>query len=152
MTKYNSLGKFGKDYSNKRYNDRKDDPEFKELKSNQSKRFYKKHTTRVLEKCKKRRDDLRDQVLKAFGPWCANLWNCPIPSEKLDVRSLQIDHINNDGYEDRKKYKGRGAAYYKKVLAHQEDYQLLCPYCNWMKFIKQDKTKAGKKSWVLRRK
>jgi len=56
-----------------------------------------------------------------------------------DYRALQIDHINGDGYKERKS-KGVGQKYIgncntvKKVCKGElKNYQLLCANCNWIK-------------------
>lgn len=71
---------------------------------------------------------LRIKVLNKFGQRCNNP-NCPIPPEKLDSRSLQLDHINDDGWKERSLKYG----IYRKALKDPKEYQLLCAYCNWMK-------------------
>lgn len=81
---------------------------------------------------KPKTEKLKRQVFEKLGNKCANP-NCPIPRDKLDVRGLEIDHVYNDGKEDRKTIR-----YYdqflKKVLADTEgNYQLLCIYCNRIK-------------------
>jgi hypothetical protein len=77
---------------------------------------------------------LRNQILDKFGRKCNNP-NCPIPAEKLDIRSLQLDHINDDGAKE-KKLLGSCYSIYRKALKYPDNYQLLCPYCNWMKRFK----------------
>ena len=74
---------------------------------------------------------LRKEILRLLGNKCNNP-NCPIPPEKMDVRCLQIDHVNGDG---------KGVILYpyklKKVLDEinkgSRRYQCLCAYCNWLK-------------------
>lgn len=53
-----------------------------------------------------------------------------------DIRLLTIDHINNDGYQERK----NKTAYqiYKKIVemplsAARKKYQVLCRNCNWLR-------------------
>lgn len=82
------------------------------------------------------RERYRQLVLKSLGAKCNNP-NCPIPSEKMDLRGLQIDHVNGGGQEQRKKTNYRSYLWYKKIyeeiLEGSKDYQLLCAYCNWIK-------------------
>jgi hypothetical protein len=77
---------------------------------------------------------LKLEIYKKYGGKCSNP-NCPIPRDKLDIRSLQIDHVHNDGYKelhDKSRYSY--LPYLRKVLADiKGNYQLLCPYCNWIK-------------------
>ena len=50
-----------------------------------------------------------------------------------DPRALQIDHINNDGYQERRKFLS-GEQILNKVLEDTENrYQLLCANCNVIK-------------------
>lgn len=70
---------------------------------------------------------------------CSNP-NCPIPKEKLDKRTLQIDHVNGKGNEERRTFTSPYQYYhiiYKRILESSEDYQLLCPYCNVLKRIER---------------
>lgn len=51
-----------------------------------------------------------------------------------DARALQVDHINNNGTEERKIYKGQKM--YRHVLKMKGvGYQTLCANCNWIKRI-----------------
>jgi hypothetical protein len=92
----------------------------------------KNHPEKIREANNKCNAKLRSQVLDRFGRKCNNP-NCPIPSEKLDPRSLQLDHIKNDGWKERALKYG----IYRKALKDSDDYQLLCAYCNWMKRYKR---------------
>lgn len=58
----------------------------------------------------------------------------------MDIRALQFDHINGDGYTDAKRFgKGTGMAY--KGMRYYRDnpeeakskLQVLCANCNWIK-------------------
>lgn len=68
--------------------------------------------------------DLRKAIFALYGAKCAR---CPW----TDPRALQLDHKHGNGSHERK----RLSTYqiYKRVLAHPEDYQLLCANCNWLK-------------------
>jgi hypothetical protein len=89
---------------------------------------------RKIEKRKELYQNLRKKILEKYGFRCANP-NCLIPRDKLDVRCLQIDHVNNNGYEELKQfYCTTNPKFLKKVLDDTEgNYQLLCAYCNWLK-------------------
>ncbi len=60
-----------------------------------------------------------------------------------DKRALQIDHVDGDGWVQRKKYKEFGGIsntmYYNLVeesyLKKDGAYQILCANCNWIKRI-----------------
>ena len=105
----------GKEYSRKRYQENKE-----------------KYAKWTLEYKSKLNRDLRLQIMEKLGGvicvWCGN----------TDYRVLTIDHINNDGKQERKKLKRD--ALYKKILSHSEDemkkkYQILCRNCNWLKHL-----------------
>lgn len=53
-----------------------------------------------------------------------------------DIRALQLDHINNDGHIDRKKFKCV-QNYYFYYCKHEEmarkNLQVLCANCNWIR-------------------
>lgn len=65
-----------------------------------------------------------------------------------DARALQIDHVNGDGYADRRSSPGRKSCntyvYYKRIVEQPESrerYQILCANCNWIK--KHDNKETG---------
>ena len=53
--------------------------------------------------------------------------------------ALQVDHVNNNGAEERKKH-GAGSSYWCKILREvrnsSKDYQLLCANCNMEKELR----------------
>ena len=58
----------------------------------------------------------------------------------VDIRALQIDHVNGDGYLER----GETTNYLKvnKSLDDNEGrYQLLCANCNWIKRVDNNEVK-----------
>jgi len=51
-----------------------------------------------------------------------------------DIRVLQIDHIHNNGMEERRKTSN--TQIYRKIIKDpnsRENYQILCANCNWIK-------------------
>jgi len=51
---------------------------------------------------------------------------------------LQIDHINNDGYLDKKdKSISSAIVYYEKVIKNIQNFQILCANCNFGKLINE---------------
>jgi hypothetical protein len=53
-----------------------------------------------------------------------------------DIRALQIDHVNSDGYLKRRFPKSQGSALYRRIIAGDcSDVQVLCANCNIMKKI-----------------
>lgn len=69
----------------------------------------------------------RDAALAILGGLCVK---CGFS----DKRALQIDHINGDGINDRRKTFGRyHVRVVESVIAKENKYQLLCANCNWIK-------------------
>jgi hypothetical protein len=68
---------------------------------------------------------LRQAVLDLLGGRCA----CCGVSEYV---FLDIDHINDDGAEDRRRAKG--VATWRLALVEPQRFQVLCRNCNWAKF------------------
>ncbi len=59
-----------------------------------------------------------------------------------DPRALQIDHVNDDGNDERKRHGGDQISFYKRILRlenPQEKYQLLCACHNWIKAVEKRK-------------
>ena len=83
----------------------------------------------VRESARRQHKAYRDFLFDLLGRECKN---CGLN----DIRILHFDHINNDGYEDRKRLKGvnQFLRYYNR---HPEEakqkLQILCANCNWMK-------------------
>jgi hypothetical protein len=69
----------------------------------------------------------RRELIEAFGGECVE---CGFDDE----RALQIDHLNGGGNQQRKGF-SNASAYYRYVLSHQEEFQLLCANCNQIKRI-----------------
>jgi len=87
--------------------------------------YYKTSREKVL----KRHQILRFKVLQKLGNKCVR---CGFD----DWRALQVDHVKNNGHEERKKLRPREL--YEKILELpkdelEENYQLLCANCNWIK-------------------
>lgn len=95
------------------------------------KEYYENTKIEKARKTKIRRQKLRLQILETISsiPKCKQ---CDID----DIRVLTIDHINNDGAQERKTVSD--VAYYIKILKMEENdikkqYQVLCRNCNWIK-------------------
>ena len=74
---------------------------------------------------------LRKQVEDLLGSLCCR---CGF----ADRRALQIDHINGDGAEQRRKKCAQGSSRLNQLLQDpqlKENYQLLCANCNWIKRV-----------------
>lgn len=89
-----------------------------------------KHIKR--ERTKLRRRALMTAIFNFFGSKCFSCGN-------QDKRVLQIDHVNGNGYQHRKLFKG--FAYYRdierSIKAGEEKFQLLCANCNSIKCIEK---------------
>ena len=84
--------------------------------------------------------DGRLVVLGKLGGKCIKCGN-------NDYRVLQIDHINSDGYKERKTTGHNNSYYVVKAILNGEKkkYQLLCANCNWIKRWENDECKRDYK-------
>lgn len=84
--------------------------------------------------------NLKARVFAKLGNRCNNP-QCGTPGGVTDVRCLQIDHVRNDGHEERytnssgnKRILGSRTTFWNRVLKDTEGkYQLLCANCNTIK-------------------
>lgn len=121
--------------------------------------IFNEHKGRILvtpeEIEKRRKKDLKDDMLR----WevLSTICESPIPYCQECGRTylwhLTIDHVNDDGAEDRKKYGCGGLAFYAKLkkLGYPDmyKYQVLCHNCNLIK-ARRKSTKGYyvKQYWV----
>lgn len=86
------------------------------------KRAYQKMWTR------EKRAGWREQVLRILGGHC-------VCCEETNFDVLEVDHINNDGKEERKKFRNFQMLLKKlrTVANSQSQYQLLCANCHTAK-------------------
>ena len=80
---------------------------------------------------KKLIEKIKLEIFELLGGQCIN----PYGQHKepyIDIRALQIDHINGGGRQHRKQM-GSTGKFYKYVLTHPEEFQLLCANCNQIK-------------------
>lgn len=70
----------------------------------------------------------RQEIFNRYGDSCAI---CGFS----DKRALHLDHINNDGYKDRKDGQRGGVSFYLKLKknGYPDGYQILCANCNTIK-------------------
>ena len=62
--------------------------------------------------------------------------------------ALQIDHVNNNGKEDRKKYNTQQKLYEHILAVNGEGYQVLCANCNIIKYrCFLSNIKTGESKW-----
>lgn len=74
-------------------------------------------------------------LIEKLGNKCVNCGN-------TDVRVLQLDHIRNDGFREKKR--GYNDTELRKMI--KDDYvkyklQLLCANCNWIKRFERNETR-----------
>jgi hypothetical protein len=78
--------------------------------------------------------NLKNQIFDILGRKCVR---CGFSDE----RALQIDHVNDNGYGERKKYRASRNFYLhvlKKLKEGSKDYQTLCANCNWIKKLENE--------------
>ena len=105
-------------YENERNRIRKLNPKFR----NHLRKYGRKYRT-------EKYHYYRGLILEMFNNKCVK---CGFDN----VKALQVDHVNDDGYNDRKKY-GTTWRYFKKIYKElkngSKDYQVLCANCNQIK-------------------
>ena len=57
---------------------------------------------------------------------------------------LQVDHVDGKGYEERKIFTQQQI--YRRVLAGEPGYQLLCANCNWKKKEQNNEVASNSKT------
>ena len=95
--------------------------------------WQKRHRAKRIKLYQNYQRQLKEKIHKLLGSQCVG---CGYVGT-----ALQIDHVNNDGFQDRKKARKERGCYYayvlKKLEAGSKEYQLLCANCNWEKrFLK----------------
>jgi hypothetical protein len=100
----------------------------KEAAIKRSSEFYHCNRDRILAHRRRRGWELKLRVIQAYG-------GCCICCGETIPEFLTVDHIDNDGAEDRRKHRGShsGSNFYKRLerLRFPKDkYQLLCWNCN----------------------
>jgi hypothetical protein len=90
---------------------------------------------------KKNRRELRRKAIEILNPnEKPHCKICGFVDDTPEYNILQIDHINNNGYEERKNNKGYTLILYRKIIKMVpedalKEYQTLCPAHNWLKRI-----------------
>ena len=108
------------------YNARKHDPVFRKIRAERTRKYRERVGRSVMrEQERSQNDQLREQVLEQYGKKCNKC------GYNADLRVLQLDHINGNGNKERRTIGVRGIR--RNALKNPEQYQLLCPTCNWIK-------------------
>lgn len=94
-------------------------------------RYREKNRAKINAKATLVRREYKRKVLEYYGNECKT---CKFS----DIRALQIDHINNNGAEERKSLGGQkfsGWKFYKYLIDNNypDGYQTLCANCNMIK-------------------
>jgi len=94
--------------------------------------YYKENREKIVENNRRRKYKLK---LKAFNKVSSTI-KCKLCSFE-DDRALCVDHINNNGADDRR-IGLSGEHIYRKIIEMtkeevRQEYQLLCRNCNWIK-------------------
>ena len=86
-------------------------------------------TKKSQETHKHKLDVLRRWVIEGYGGKCGKCGT-------WDQDVLTIDHVRNDGKQERKNLKGSEKLYRKIILKKfPKEYQILCRNCNWKKYL-----------------
>lgn len=120
-------------------------------------RSYEKNKTKYRERGRlferKKRRQVKFVVLAHYSgtdlPQCANPFGLHLPNDPflVDIRSLSLDHIDNDGAEDRKRrvgnHKGAGSWFYRILIKEgfPSGFQVLCMNCQ---FVKRNLAEGGR--------
>jgi len=90
-----------------------------------------------------RRRNLRKKILELLGNKCSNP-NCLVPGGCVDIRCLQVDHINGGGCKEVAIYKEDYIRHlYSELLKGTDKYQLLCANCNTIKKVEKKEIITG---------
>jgi len=103
--------------------------EYRENNKEKEQLRHKIYYDKVKEREQLRNYNRRQKLLNKLGKNCTH---CGFS----DWRALQIDHINNNGYDERKRESATKT--YRRILAMSDEearkqYQILCANCNWIK-------------------
>lgn len=79
---------------------------------------------------RKYQQDLKKEIFQLLGSKCLICGYSGL--------ALQVDHVNNNGNEERERFGNGGSNRYQKnildkIQSGSRDYQLLCANCNWEK-------------------
>lgn len=89
--------------------------------------FYHENRPRLLEASQQRGQQLKQEIIQAYGNACA----C---CGETQIEFLTIDHINGDGAAHRREFNGNHRSVYRDLKRRgfpQDDYRLLCFNCNF---------------------
>jgi hypothetical protein len=83
--------------------------------------------------------DAKRDITKRHALLVALGGKCVCCGYNKDLRGLVLDHINGDGYEDRKRIGGKISRYYvANMIEAKEKLQVLCATCNQIKSMENN--------------
>lgn len=92
----------------------------------------------------------REVLVAALGRVCScrgeDCWHDD-PCRVTDPRCLQLDHVNGDGFADRRRLGGQGgviAYYFSHLTEARATLQVLCANCNWVKRVRDGEVRNGR--------
>jgi len=100
---------------------------------NKHKELYTSYLLKNKEAKRRKRLAIRLEIISLLGEKCVKC------GYEKNIRALQIDHVNNDGYIERRKLKNSDRLYkhiLKQVKNGSKNYQVLCANCNIIKKYK----------------
>ncbi len=144
----------------KRYRKKVEEFAKRGLNYNYNSAYYKKHKKRIDLNNKRyylrNRGRLRIQALQIIANnkpiKCAkhNEWNCC--GDSINIDFLELDHKNNDGAVDRKRF--RGDTFHRWIINHpkeaQQKLQILCSNAQWIKRRRVENKKI--ELWIEKKK
>jgi len=112
------------------------------LNKNWNKEWYAKHAELSRKRCREANRERRRKILLHYSN---NTLTCKLCNFS-DVRALCLDHINNNGAEERRRSKKpTGNSFYSYLIKQgfPEGYQVLCANCNMIKEDERVKAKLN---------
>lgn len=99
-------------------------------------RYRTKNPAKHAEQSRSAKRRLRSKLLITYGPKCVG---CGF----TDTRALTLDHVKNNGNQERKSLGERGV--YQRALnaSHASEYQILCMNCQFIKRFEGCKNSSG---------
>jgi len=101
----------------------------RKLKRRNMRKYRKENPEKYRKQSRKAKEKIRKKMFEMYGDKC-------VLCGFQDKRALTLDHINNNGAEERKKIGMRGP-YYRAIKEYLPDeYRILCMNCRFIERIK----------------
>lgn len=109
------------------------DPKYKELMRESARKYQKRNKELILQRARERNQTMRERVLTKYGGTCKHCG-------EQQMRFLCIDHVLDNGAEDRRVRGGTNGVYrYLDTNPISPEYQVLCFNCNSAKEFSKSK-------------